>query len=511
MINKILKSTAAVFSNSILTSVLAILLVPIILSAVGQERYGLIVLAIFLSVKNGILGIFMFGIQSAVIKFVAEYYAQDLFSRINSLLGMALLFYTIVSAVVVTALLLSKQWLMVEFFNVPPLLSENYLTVIDYVFLSIFFQFYSLLLLGYFEGLHKFFISKLIDTISYMLYFFGVLVLIFSGYGYIEIIQLWALSHVVTFLLCLVGLRFIESKPVPALTFKKTLLKTWFQYCFALFSNNIAGLLYNQAPKFLVTTSISTGALAIYDIVSKIPASIKTFVGLGNRVMVPTASELMTLKGEGANDKLFTVGLKLNLLVFTPLIWSLVLLSDDILNFWVGSTYVEHSYLMQILFLVPLLSMFMSHGFSIFLGSNYKVALFPVFGWSILIISSLYWYSEIEASGLFALVVGRVFGLFVVVPIALVFFLKYFKVNYMVFLRQMITLMLLILVPLLLQIVVGKFVEVDSAFELFFLFAMFYLAYSFPIYMFVLDKLEKIYVKRIIASAVMALLGKNKI
>ena len=74
LINKILKSTAAVFSNSILTSVLAILLVPIILSAaVGQERYGLIVLAIFLSVKNGILGIFMFGIQSAVIKFVAEY------------------------------------------------------------------------------------------------------------------------------------------------------------------------------------------------------------------------------------------------------------------------------------------------------------------------------------------------------------------------------------------------------------------------------------------------------
>ena len=509
MINKILTSTAAVFSNSILTSVLAILLVPIILSAVGQERYGLIVLAIFLSVKNGILGIFMFGIQSAVIKFVAEYYAQDLFSRINSLLGMAFLFYTVVSAVVVTALLLSKQWLMVEFFNLPLLLSEKYHTVIDYVFHSIFFQFYSLILLGYFEGLHKFFISKLIDTISYMLYFFGVLVLIFSGYGYIEIIQLWALSHVVTFLLCLVGLRFIESKPVPALTFKKTLLKTWFQYCFALFSNNIAGLLYNQAPKFLVTTSISTGALAIYDIVSKIPASIKTFVGLGNRVMVPTASELMTLKGEGANDKLFTVGLKLNLLVFTPLIWSLVLLSDDILNFCVGSTYIEHSYLMQILFLVPLLSMFMSHGFSIFLGSNYKVALFPVFGWSILIISSLYWYSEIS-KWLFALVVAS-FWTFVVVPIALVFFLKYFKVNYMVFLRQMITLMLLILVPLLLQIVVGKFVEVDSAFELFFLFAMFYLAYSFPIYLFVLDKLEKTYVKRIISSAFMALLGKNKI
>ena len=52
-------------------------------------------------------------------------------------------------------------------------------------------------------------------------------------------------------------------------------------------------------PSFWVTTSISIAVPAIYDIVSKIPASIKTVVGLGNRVMVPTASELMTLKERG--------------------------------------------------------------------------------------------------------------------------------------------------------------------------------------------------------------------
>ena len=510
MINKILKGTGAVFSNSILTSILAILLVPIILSSVGQERYGLIVLAIFLSVRNGVLGIFMFGVQSAVIKFVAEYYAAEEFSRINSLLGMALLFYTIVSTVVVIILLVSKRWLIVEVFNVPPLFLEDYLIAVDYVFLSIFFQFYSLIILGYFEGLHKFFISKFIDTLSYTGYFLSVLLSLSFGYGYIEITKLWALMHVVTFLLCLVGLKFIKVTPVPSFSFEKTLLVIWLKYCFALFSNGIAAIIYTHAPKFLVTTLVSTAALAIYDIVSKIPANLKSFVGLGNRVMVPTASELIIKGGEGANDKLFTVGLKLNLLVFVPFISTLSLLSENILAIWVGSDYVEHAYLMQILFLVPLLSIFMSHGFSIFLGANYKVGLFPVFGWSILIFSVLYWYFQIESNGLVSLVIGRVFGLAVMVPIAMFIFLKYFKVNYLVFLWQMSILAMLVFVPLLLGIIAERYIQSDSLIGLMILSLILYFSYFFLIYLVVLDKLEKIYVKKIITKVAAVVLGKIK-
>lgn len=510
MINKILKGTGAVFSNSILTSFLAILLVPIILSSVGQEKYGLIVLAIFLSVRNGILGIFMFGVQSAVIKFVAEYYAKDLFARINSLLGMALLFYTIVSTVVVVILLVSKRWLILEVFNVSPLFADDYLIAMDYVFLSIFFQFYSLIILGYLEGLHEFFISKLIDSLSYLGYFFTVLLSLFFGYGYVEIIKLWALMHVVTFLLCLVGLKFIKVTPVPSFSFEKSLLVTWLKYCLALFSNGIAGLIYNHAPKFLVTTLVSTAALAIYDIVSKIPASVKSFVGLGNRVMVPTASELITKRGEGALDKLFTVGLKLNLLIFAPFISTLFLLSENIIVIWVGSDFVQHAYLMQILFLAPLLSMFMSHGFSIFLGSNYKVSLFPVFGWSILIFSSLYWYFEVDSNGLDALVIGRVFGLAVMVPIAIFIFLKYFKVNYLFFLRQMSMLALLTFVPLILRISAERYIQLDSLIWTGVLSLLLYFSYFFSIYMLVLDKIERTYVRRITTSVATVVLGQSK-
>ena len=104
MINKILKGTGAVFSNSILTMILAIILVPIILSSVGQEQYGLVVLTIFLSVRSGILGIFMFGIQAAVIKFVAEYSAKGEYFKIDNLLGLSLLCYLLISAAIVFTL-----------------------------------------------------------------------------------------------------------------------------------------------------------------------------------------------------------------------------------------------------------------------------------------------------------------------------------------------------------------------------------------------------------------------
>ena len=173
----------------------------------------------------------------------------------------------------------------------------------------------NIIILGYFEGSHKFFLSKLIDTLSYAIYFLSVLLCLDQGYGFLSVVKLLGLMHILTFFLCLVGLKTTNLRISPTLSFDRKLVFTWLRYIRALFLGNLASVSFNHAPKLFVSTVMSPSALAIYDILSKIPASVKSFVGLGNRVIVPVASELDATAGSELNNNLFSLGLKLNLLV----------------------------------------------------------------------------------------------------------------------------------------------------------------------------------------------------
>lgn len=429
MLYKIIKGTSAVFLNSFFTILLGLLLVPIILSSVGQEKYGLIVLIIFLSVRSGILGIFTFGIQQATTKFVAEYYANKEYSKITTLLASSIIFYSFISTILICILFFAKEWLFLDVFNVSSQLLNDYLKAFNFFLASILFQFISLVFLGYFEGLHQFFISKTIDTLSYTAYFLATLLSLNLGYGYIEIIKLFSFMHIFTFLLCLLAFKLNKAHFNIKVAFERELSLVWLKYCAKLFSNSIAATLWNHSPKFFVTTLLSPSYLAIYDIVSKIPGNLKSFFGLGNRVIVPTASELLAKGKGGSNKQLFNIGLKLNLLLFTPFLIVLTFFADTILSIWVGEEFIQYAYLMQILLLIPLLSMFMSFGFSIFLGTNHRIGLFAFFGWMILFISVTYMYFQVEVDGMDGVVIGRVLGLALTVPAAMIIFFRAFEVN----------------------------------------------------------------------------------
>ncbi|MFT5926900.1 MAG: O-antigen/teichoic acid export membrane protein [Candidatus Azotimanducaceae bacterium] len=499
MINKMVKNTFAVLSNSLLTSFLGFLLVPILLASVGTEKYGLIVLTVFFSVRNGVLGIFICGIQSAMTKFVAEFTASHEDRKISVLLNSALVFYFLISSLIVLFLYSFKVYLLQTVFNVPLEFLDDYLGAFDFVIAAVYFQFFNLVLLGYLEGLQQFMTSKLIDTSSYLLYFLSVLALLHFGYGYVEVIKALSLMHVVTFLVSLLVFNFKNGKYSFTLSHERSTQLRFLRYCGALFSGGIAGVLYNQSPKFFVTTILTPAALGIYDIVSKVPNLAKTIIGFGNAVVVPVASELSTTRGAGSTDRLFIVGLKLNLLIFVPFITCLVLLTNNIIEIWVGIDYVQYGYLMQFLFLVPLLSLFISHGNSIFLGINYRMGLFSSFGWIIFSISTLYILATVDQFGLFAIASSRSVGLLVIVPVSVAIFLAYFKIPTLPFLARMLCLAILGVVPYSVAVLIGPIFSDSSLLGLVVEGGVEYLSYALFIYLVVLDSTEKHYVGRVVA------------
>ena len=254
MINKILKSTAAVFLSSFFTATLALLLVPILLSSFGEEVYGLIVLTIFLSVRGGILGIFIFGVQSTVTKFVAEYNSTKQKHEVNQLLVTVLLFFVLVSTLLITLLLIVKPWLFGQVFNIPGSLLEEYMDAINIAIISIIFQFINLVFLAYFEGLNKFTISKFINSFGFTFYFISALTITQMDLGFASVIKTLGLMHIFIFCLCIffflkLGLHKINIQPTDS-----ALRLVWYHYARAVFMGRIAGVLFNHTPKLFIST-----------------------------------------------------------------------------------------------------------------------------------------------------------------------------------------------------------------------------------------------------------------
>ena len=508
MINKILKSTAAVFLSSVFTAILALLLVPVLLSSFGEEVYGLIVLTIFLSVRGGILGIFIFGVQSTVTKFVAEYNSTEQKHEVDQLLVTALLFFVLLSCLLIALLFIVKPWLFSQVFNIPDSLREEYMDSVNIAIISIIFQFINLVFFAYYEGLNKFTISKSIDSLGVVFYFISVLSITQMDLGFASVIRTLGLMHIFIFCLCIffflkLGLHKINIKPADSVY-----RVAWYRYSRAVFMGRIAGVLFNHTPKFFISTFLSPSALAIYDIASKIPSTIKTFNGLGYSVLLPTASSLLVEKGKQFNSLLFLVGFKINLMIFFPLTFCMMLMSGEILFLWVGETFKTHSTLTQVLFLVPLLMPFVSFGGSILKGVNHKVGLFSMLGWVTFLVGLVLPLLFFENYGLMSFAIGRVVGVSIIIPIALIVFVEYFELSKFSFVKDLLVLIALSLVPVICKYIMLFLIAPTTIFRVGLFCFVLYSVYCGVIFLGVLNNKERNYFYKLITQMFTLVMAK---
>ena len=229
---------------------------------------------------------------------------------------------------------------------------------------------------------------------------------------------------------------------------------------------------------------------------------VKTILGVGNSVVVPVASELLSKNKNELNSRLFLVGLKLNILIFVPFVITIMILAEKILLLWVGSEYVQYGFLMQVILVIPLLSLFISHGGSILLGMNVKMKLFAYLAWLIFIANTLFTLLTIEEWELTSVVVGRIIGLLIAIPIANIAFIKVFKINSKEYSFSLAMLVLLLVVPYYVNFVLLDMWNQNSISNLLFSGIVLYIISTVLIYFFILRKEDKEYVKRILQKII---------
>ncbi len=344
--SRVLRSTISNSVGKFITLASYFFLTPFVLHRLGSTQYGLWVLVGSALAYGSLLD---FGIMAAVIKYVAEFEAQQRFEDARNLLSSALKLY---SKVAVLAVLLSAAFapLFPRIVNVPPgdRTAAAWLMFLMGFGLSV--QLPCLITTAVLRGLQRYDIVSLLSVIATILYVGGVVLALSFGGG---LLYMALISLSVTLIMQIPALWFIKTV-APELhlswtggghewTRKLTSFSSW------LFMLDLSGLVRTKTDVMVIGSLLPLRAVTPYGLARKMGESGQMITDQFMKVILPLSSELHAGNDHLRLRSLFLVGTRLTLGLFLPIVSVFIVLGRSILTVWVGAEYAASAPLVTLL------------------------------------------------------------------------------------------------------------------------------------------------------------------
>ena len=166
-----------------LSFAVSLIVIPLMLKSLGQEAYGVWVLVTAFSVVSGYLSLLDLGVQSAIVKFVAEYHARKEFEKINQIFSSGLYLFGGLGLLGASALVLFAQIFLTRVFNIPPRLIDVTRLMFFLLATQILFEFPGLIFSAAMDGIQRYDLQRIIMIVYVILYSSALVVLLLCGYG----------------------------------------------------------------------------------------------------------------------------------------------------------------------------------------------------------------------------------------------------------------------------------------------------------------------------------------
>jgi O-antigen/teichoic acid export membrane protein len=343
---RVLRSTISNSIGKFVTLASYFFLTPFVLHHLGSTENGLWVLVGSALAYGSLLD---FGIMAAVIKYVAEFHAQQRADDARNLLSGALKLY---SKVGIVAVLLSAALapLFPRLFDIP---SSDRHTAAWLMFLmgvGLGVQFPCLITTAVLRGLQRYDIVSLLSGVATLLYVGSVVLALSLGGG---LLYMAAISLGVTVVMQIPAIWFIK-KIAPELhvgwqgggpqwTRKLTSFGSW------LFVLDLSNLVRSKTDVMVIGSFLSLRSVTPYGLARKIGESGEIMTDQFMKVILPLASELHAGDDHLRLRSLFLVGTRLTLGIFLPIASVLIVLGRSILTAWVGAEYAASAPLVTLL------------------------------------------------------------------------------------------------------------------------------------------------------------------
>ena len=309
-----------------------LLLTPLILSYLGQDRFA--VWALFWSLTHCFLLLDM-GLGSSLVKYFSEYQSKGDAMSINRVLTSALFFYLALAAVVVILLWPMAGW-FASLFSIPEGLRSEAVRTFQAGLIVLFLMNLVSLFDGLLKGLQRMDMVNLTLIAVSIPNLLGSYLVLRLGWGLMGLVMVVGIVYLLQFIFLAVQ----AQKAFPPLAlrsqdFQLATIKVLFGYGVRFQISIVSNLISYQADKVLLGLFVPLRYVTYYDLGAKVSYLLDLpHIMLG--AVFPAASELA---GKGDHSRLWVMferGTKYLLLFTAPTLVGIWLTAHLILQVWLG-------------------------------------------------------------------------------------------------------------------------------------------------------------------------------
>jgi O-antigen/teichoic acid export membrane protein len=342
------KNIGSAWFALLVSGTVGFLLSPLILHRLGDEAFGLWVLAYSFTSYSGL---FDLGIRSSVIRFVARHAAKDNRREMERVIVTGFLSYCWIGLLVLgTTVLVSPH--LGRLFHVAAPDRETVHELFLVVGLCIALNFPLGIFGAVLEGLQEFCQLNLIRVGVNLARGALIFAALEHGLGLLAVIAVTAAIPVVGSLCCMFAVhRLIGFRPRRG-DFDRKTLTGMIGYGSSSFIIVVAERLRFESDALIVGTFLSASAVAFLGVGAKLADYAVTPVNGMAGIFTPIASEFDVHEDHGRLRSLLVQGNRLCAVVMFPICAALLILGKPLIEAWVGPQYLS-SYPILVLFLVP--------------------------------------------------------------------------------------------------------------------------------------------------------------
>ncbi len=336
-------SNVLAFSWSI---VIAFAITPFILSALGDDQYG--VYTLLLSVI-GILSFLDLGLASASVRYISEAYTRGDTRQVNKVISTNLIIFLGLGVVLFVVVMLGADSI-ITLLKIPEELRDVSKIGLLLAVGSLLFNLANGVLSAVPRALQKYHLNTIVVLINAMAL---TAVLVFILWLHPSLLAI-LLVNAATSLTLLIGYIILLKRLLPDFTFvlawDKRLVKKIMNFAGFTFIATIAGNMLFQFDKFLISAFLGSTVVTFYAIPVTIAMKIHALIATLNNVLFPLSTELFTQQRLDALRELYIRASKFTYTFILAMVIPLIVYAEPFIGYWLGDAYIiESAYIMQVL------------------------------------------------------------------------------------------------------------------------------------------------------------------
>jgi len=319
--------------------IVAVILIPPLISGLGEERFGLLNLAWIII---GYFSLFDFGIGRALTKIVAEKIGARNFNEIPSIFWTSFYMMLFVSAILAVLSLFLIPIIIKDFIKISEGLQNEALNSFYLLALSIPIVVTTAGLRGFLEAYQKFSVINIIRTILGIFSFLGPVICLLFTDNLFWIVLLLIVTRIVIWLVYLVQCFKINSRAKFTFQYNPQLIKLILRISGWMTITNLIVPIMIYLDRFMIGALISATAITFYATPYEVISKLLLIPGALTGVLFPAFSASY-VQNPDYTKKLSYSSVKYIFFLISPLILIILTFAYEGMYLWLGEKFAENS------------------------------------------------------------------------------------------------------------------------------------------------------------------------